>query len=139
MGVTAMTTARFTVALCVSFLAVGAASFGQPAPAAPAAPAPAGPSASPTTQPAADAKPSAVNAPGQQYPMVDPQGRAYFRIVAPEAKTVVVGVGRKIPLAKFDNGVWYGTSDPLPLGFPSARRSRAAATRSPLAGEGGPR
>jgi enterochelin esterase family protein len=119
MGVTAMTTARFTVALCVSFVAVGAASFGQPVPAAPgAAGAPAAPApAAPTTQPAADAKPSAVNAPGQQYPMVDSQGRAYFRIVAPEAKTVVVGVGRRIPLAKFDNGVWYGTSDPLPLGF----------------------
>src|SRR4051794_22420130 len=115
MGVSAMTTARFTVAWCVSFLVVGAAAFGQPATAAPGAPgAPAPAAASPTTQPAADAKPSAVNAPGQQYPMVDPQGRAYFRIVAPEAKTVVIGVGRKIPLAKFDNGVWYGTSDPLP-------------------------
>jgi enterochelin esterase family protein len=101
-----MTSARINVTLLVSFFAVGGA-----APAAPPA------TTRSTTQPAADAKPSPLNAPGYQYPMIDPQGRAYFRIAAPSAQSVVIGVGHRIPLIKGENGVWYGTSDPLPVGF----------------------
>src|SRR5437763_16744490 len=110
-----MTTARLTVALWVSFLAAGTTASAQPASAQPETTPPA--ASPPSTQPAADARPSPLNAPGQQYPMVDPQARAYFRIVAPEAKTVVVGLGRKVPLTKFDDGVWYAASEPLPVGF----------------------
>src|SRR5437764_13861784 len=105
-----MAWARITMALFLSFLAAGATAFGQALPIASA-------TTRPTTKPAADARPNSLNAPGYQWPMVDPQGRAYFRIVAPAAQSVVIGVGRRIPLTKFDNGVWYGTSDPLPLGF----------------------
>jgi len=69
------------------------------------------------TQPATDAKPSVLNAPGYQYPMVDSQSRATFRITAPGARSVVVSVGRRFPLAKDESGVWTGTTDPLPVGF----------------------
>jgi enterochelin esterase family protein len=106
-----MTSARITVALLVSFLAVGGVALGQAVPAAPATTRPA------TTQPSPDARPNPLNAPGNQWPMVDPQGRAYFRIVAPSAQSVVIGLGRRIPLTKFENGVWYAASEPLPLGF----------------------
>src|SRR4051794_7499564 len=105
-----MTSARINVALLVSFLAVDATALGQAAPATSA-------TTRPTTQPAADARPSPLNAPGYQYPMVDPAGRASFRIVAPSAQSVVIGVGRRIPLTKGEDGVWSGTSDPLPVGF----------------------
>jgi enterochelin esterase-like enzyme len=106
-----MTSARLNVALLISFLAVGGAALGQPAPAAPA-------TTRPTTQPGPDAKPNPLNAPGYQYPMVDPAGRAYFRISAPNAQSVVIGIGRRFPLTKGENGVWSGSSgDPLPVGF----------------------
>src|SRR5690349_7703376 len=107
-----MTVAR--VALTVVVVVVGlllaerSVALAQDAPAAPAAAA---------TQPAADAKPSALNAPGYDYPKVDSQGRASFRITAPDAHAVVVSVGRRVTLTKGENGVWTGTSDPLPVGF----------------------
>jgi enterochelin esterase-like enzyme len=53
------------------------------------APAPAVPAAA---QPAPDAKPSVLNAPGYQYPMVDSQARATFRITEPNA--ALAGWGR---------------------------------------------
>ena len=112
-----MTSARMAGALLVLCIGGGATAFGQDAPAASASTPPA---ATPpaTTQPPADARPSPLNAPGYQYPMVDPQGRAYFRISAPEAKTVVIGIGRRFPLTKGEDGVWSGSSgDPLPVGF----------------------
>lgn len=70
----------------------------------------------PATQPA-DAKPSALNAPAYPYPMVDSQGRGIFRVHAPNAQSVVVNVGKRVPLTKGENGIWTGTSDPLPVGF----------------------
>jgi enterochelin esterase family protein len=70
----------------------------------------------PSATPPADAKPSALNAPGYQYPMVDSQGRAIFRITAPNAQSVVVSLGGRA-LTKDANGVWTCTTDPLPLGF----------------------
>ena len=42
---------------------------------------------------AEDFKPSSVNQPGQQYPQVNSQGHARFRIVAPEAQSVKVSLG----------------------------------------------
>jgi enterochelin esterase-like enzyme len=92
-----------------------------PAAATPAAPAaPAKPTGEPKPadgQPAPDARPSVLNAPGYQYPMVDSQGRATFRITAPNAQSVVVAVGQRVSLTKGENGVWTGTSGPLPVGF----------------------
>ena len=42
---------------------------------------------------AEDFKPSSLNQPGQQYPQVNSQGYARFRIVAPDAKAIRVSLG----------------------------------------------
>src|SRR5688500_4834675 len=105
-----MNSTRITLALLVSFFAAGAPALAQPS-----APPTTRPATRPATQPAPDARPSPLNAPGYQYPMVDPQGRAYFRISAPSAQSVVIGVGRRFSLTKGEDGVWYGNSgEPLP-------------------------
>lgn len=40
-----------------------------------------------------DFVPSVMNQPGQEYPMVNSQGYARFRIYAPEAQSVIVSLG----------------------------------------------
>lgn len=70
-----------------------------------------------------DFKPSTVNQPGQEYPQVNSQGYARFRIAAPEAKSVVVSLGLGgakggTTLAKAENGFWMGTTaGPMDEGF----------------------
>ena len=70
-----------------------------------------------------DFKPSTKNQPGQQYPMVNSQGYARFRVVAPQAQSVVVSLGLGgtkggTPLTKADDGSWMGTTaGPLEEGF----------------------
>ena len=69
-----------------------------------------------------DFKPSSLNQPGQQYPQVNSQGYARFRIVAPEATAVKVSLGLGgrggTVLAKAPDGTWIGTSEgPLDEGF----------------------
>lgn len=65
-----------------------------------------------------DFLPSTLNQPGQDYPQVNSQGYARFRIVAPEAQSVSVSFGGGTPLAKNDDGVWVGaTKGPLDEGF----------------------
>ena len=70
-----------------------------------------------------DFKPSTKNQPQQEYPMVNSQGYARFRIVAPNAQSVSVGLGLGgtnggTDLKKDENGVWTGTtSQPLDEGF----------------------
>jgi enterochelin esterase-like enzyme len=61
-----------------------------------------------------DAKPASTNAPGQEYPKVDSQRRATFRVYAPDAKTVRV---LNTDLKKGDDGYWTGTTQPLDPGF----------------------
>ena len=72
--------------------------------------------------PLEDFKPSSLNQPGQQYPQVNSQGYARFRIVAPQAQNVHVslGLGGKggTPLTKGEDGVWTGTTEgPMDEGF----------------------
>lgn len=56
--------------------------------------------------------------PGNAYPSVDDQRRAYFKLHAPEAQSVMVDIcGKKYPLTKDANGDWFGTTDPLVVGF----------------------
>lgn len=56
--------------------------------------------------------------PGNDYPKVDAQSRAYFKLHAPEAKDVQVDIcGKKYPMKKDANGDWYGATDPLVVGF----------------------
>ncbi len=70
-----------------------------------------------------DFKPSTKNQPGQEYPMVNSQGYARFRIAAPEARSVVVSLGLGgtrggTALSKTADGVWIGTtSGPMDEGF----------------------
>ena len=69
-----------------------------------------------------DFRPSVLNQPGQQYPMVNSQGYARFRVVAPDAKSVIVSLGLGgrggTVLRKDKEGVWVGTTDgPMDEGF----------------------
>jgi enterochelin esterase-like enzyme len=66
--------------------------------------------------PVDDFKPASTNVPGSQYPRVDSEGRARFRVKAPDAKSVVVSI-RKTALTKGEDGVWTGTTEPLDPGF----------------------
>src|SRR5437764_743216 len=78
------------------------------------------PAVAQTTKPAAeDFKPSALNQPGQQYPQVNSQRYARFRVVAPGAQGVKVGLGRGgTQLTKGEDGSWTGTTpNPLDEGF----------------------
>jgi S-formylglutathione hydrolase FrmB len=73
--------------------------------------------------PLEDFKPSTLNQPGQEYPQVNSQGYARFRIKAPDAKSVVVSLGLGgtrggTPLAKITDTLWQGTTaGPLEEGF----------------------
>ena len=69
-----------------------------------------------------DFVPSELNQPGQQYPMVNSQGYARFRIEAPDAQSVRVSLGLGgsggTVLAKGEDGAWWGTtSGPMDEGF----------------------
>lgn len=69
-----------------------------------------------------DFKPSVMNQPGQEYPMVNSQGYARFRVNAPDAKSVIVSLGLGgrggTVLRKNKEGIWEGTTEgPMDEGF----------------------
>lgn len=69
-----------------------------------------------------DFKPSTLNQPGQQYPQVNSQRYARFRIMAPNAQSIIVSLGLGgrggTKLTKGDDGVWMGTTEgPMDEGF----------------------
>lgn len=69
-----------------------------------------------------DFKPSSLNQPGKEYPKVNSQGYARFRIEAPEAQSVKVSLGLGgrggTTLSKTEDGFWEGTTEgPLDEGF----------------------
>ena len=69
-----------------------------------------------------DFKPSTKNQPQQEYPMVNSQGYARFKIIAPTADSVRVslGLGGKggTLLSKAEDGSWMGTTEgPMDEGF----------------------
>ncbi|MFC1838043.1 alpha/beta hydrolase [Thermodesulfobacteriota bacterium] len=69
-----------------------------------------------------DWKPSTLNQPGQEYPQVNSQGYARFRIEAPETQSVIVSLGLGgrggTTLTKAADGFWVGTTEgPLDEGF----------------------
>jgi enterochelin esterase-like enzyme len=77
-----------------------------------------------TDQPAVidDFKPSTLNQPGQEYPQVNSQGYARFRIVAPYAQSIKVSLGLGgrggTILTRGADSVWTGTTTgPLDKGF----------------------
>ncbi|HEX2920524.1 MAG TPA: alpha/beta hydrolase-fold protein [Bacteroidales bacterium] len=70
-----------------------------------------------------DFKPSTKNQPQQEYPQVNSQGYARFRVQAPLAEKVVVSLGLGgtqggTPLTKGEDGYWTGTTaGPMEEGF----------------------
>jgi enterochelin esterase-like enzyme len=64
----------------------------------------------------ADSQPSSLNIAGQQYPRIDSERRAIFRIHAPQAQSISVSLGRTA-LTKGEDGYWTGTTGPLDPGF----------------------
>ena len=66
--------------------------------------------------------PNPMNQPGQEYPQVNSEGFARFRVEAPDAKSVIVtlGLGGRggTVLRKNKEGVWIGTTEgPMDPGF----------------------
>jgi enterochelin esterase-like enzyme len=65
-----------------------------------------------------DFQPSSLNQPGRQYPQVNSQRYARFRVDAPDAEGVSVSLGGGTPLTQADDGSWFGTTAaPLDEGF----------------------
>lgn len=69
-----------------------------------------------------DFKPSTLNQPGQEYPQVNSQGYARFKIHAPGADSVRVSLGLGgrggTKLTKTEGGYWMGTTEgPMDEGF----------------------
>ena len=69
-----------------------------------------------------DFVPSTRNQPGKEYPMVNSQGYARFRVEAPEAQSVTVSLGLGgrggTKLTKGADRVWTGTTEgPMDEGF----------------------
>ena len=66
--------------------------------------------------------PNPMNQPGQEYPQVNSEGYARFRVEAPDAKSVIVSLGLGgrggTVLRKNKDGVWEGTTEgPMDPGF----------------------
>ena len=73
-------------------------------------------------KPKEDFRPNPMNQPGQEYPQVNSEGYARFRVVAPDAKSVIVSLGLGgrggTVLHKNKDGVWTGTTEgPMDPGF----------------------
>ena len=73
-------------------------------------------------KPKEDFVPNPMNQPGQEYPQVNSEGYARFRVVAPDAKSVIVSLGLGgrggTVLRKDKDGVWVGTTEgPMDPGF----------------------
>ncbi|MBZ5495611.1 MAG: esterase [Acidobacteriia bacterium] len=64
-----------------------------------------------------ECKPSSLNVPGAKYPCVYPDGRATFRVIAPDAQKVQVRVGGAFDMEKGPDGAWMVTTKPLVVGF----------------------
>ena len=55
---------------------------------------------------------------GNDFPRIDTQRRAFFRLRAPQARDVQVDIcGKKYPMLRDSNGEWYGVTAPLVEGF----------------------
>jgi GH35 family endo-1,4-beta-xylanase len=72
--------------------------------------------------PKEDFVPNPMNQPGQEWPQVNSEGYARFRVEAPDAKSVIVSLGLGgrggTVLRKDKDGVWVGTTEgPMDPGF----------------------
>ena len=57
-----------------------------------------------------DFRPSELNQPGQEYPMVNSQRYVRFKVHAPKATSVIAGIGGGTVLHKDADGYWTGTT-----------------------------
>ncbi len=62
-------------------------------------------------------RPAESNVRGAKYPQLLPDGRAIFRIKAPEAQKVQLDFGKKYDMVKNSEGVWEVTTDSLSEGI----------------------
>lgn len=61
---------------------------------------------------------ASTTVPGNLWPKVDRQCRGYFSLLAPKAKEVQIDIcGKRFPMLKDENGIWYGRTEPLVVGF----------------------
>ena len=66
----------------------------------------------------ADAFIAETTIPGNEFPKVDKEGRAYFRIEAPAARKVIVDIcNKKYDMQPDGKGGFMAATDPLPVGF----------------------
>ncbi|MBM6993919.1 MAG: acetyl xylan esterase [Prevotella sp.] len=66
----------------------------------------------------ADARTASTAEPGNDFPKVDPQRRAYFQLRAPQANQVQVDIcGKKYDMQRDAAGLWTAATDPLVVGF----------------------
>ena len=66
----------------------------------------------------ADAVTGEYTIPGNEFPKVDSQRRAYFRINAPQAKKIIVDIcDKKYDMQPDGQGNFMAVTDPLPVGF----------------------
>ena len=61
--------------------------------------------------------PASSNIRGSKYPQILPDGRAIFRLKAPEAQKVQLDLAKKYDMVKDTAGVWEVTTDSLSEGF----------------------
>jgi enterochelin esterase-like enzyme len=67
--------------------------------------------------PADDSRPASSNVPGQQYPRVDSQSRATFRVNAPGAQRMQLMLNGTYEMTRGEDGLWTVTTPPLAPGF----------------------
>ena len=66
----------------------------------------------------ADAVIAETTVPGNEFPKVDKDRRAYFRVEAPEARKVVLDIcNKKYDMQPDGKGAWMAVTDPLVVGF----------------------
>jgi enterochelin esterase family protein len=71
-----------------------------------------------STRPAVeDFKPSALNQSGRQYPQINSEGRARFRVAASQAQSVKSSFSGETTIVKGEDGAWIITTRPLDEGF----------------------
>lgn len=64
-----------------------------------------------------NSKAASTNVPGVEFPRVDNQNRAIFRVEAPDAQKVQLDLLKVYDMVKGNDGIWTATTDPLPVGF----------------------
>ena len=64
-----------------------------------------------------NSKPASTNIPGAEFPRVDTQLRAIFRVDAPNTQKVQLDLLNVYDMVKGEEGVWTVTTKPLPPGF----------------------